>query len=173
MKLTLDGREYDVEVEEGAVVVNGERYQVAVKGHGLTRSVTVNGRAMRVDLSEPGEDGGRTANVDGKIWQVRSTNVGSIARPPSRAGNGAAPPSAAPRAARAARGAVTAQMTGRVLRVAVKRGDRVEEGALLLVLEAMKMENEIRSPRAGTVKAVPAAEGSRVNAGDVLVELQE
>ena len=41
------------------------------------------------------------------------------------------------------------------------------------VRRAMKMENEIRSPRTGTVKAVPVSEGTRVNAGDVLVELEE
>ena len=74
---------------------------------------------------------------------------------------------------RPGRGALSAQTTGRVLRVAVQTGERVEEVALLLVIEAMKMENEIRSPRAGTVKAVPVSEFTRVNARDVLVEVEE
>jgi biotin carboxyl carrier protein len=63
-------------------------------------------------------------------------------------------------------------MTGRVLRIEVQPGDQVETGALLLILEAMKMENEIRAPRAGTVARVAVSVGDRVNSGDVLVELE-
>ena len=168
MKLTLDGREYDVEIEDGAVVVNGQRFQVTVKGHGLTRSVTVNGRGMRVDLSESDEAGDRTANVDAKLWQVRSSGGGaapSRSEPASQAGARSA-------AQRPTRGAVVAQMTGRVLRIEVNPGDQVQEGAPLLVLEAMKMENEIRSPRAGTIKSVAVNVGDRVNTGDPLVEFE-
>jgi biotin carboxyl carrier protein len=64
-------------------------------------------------------------------------------------------------------------MTGRVVRVAVQPGDRVQANDLLLVLEAMKMENEIRAPRAGTVKEVRVSAGDRVNQGDPLVVLDE
>ncbi|MGH2585398.1 MAG: hypothetical protein ACRDJE_10840, partial [Dehalococcoidia bacterium] len=73
MKLTLDGREFDVQVEDGAVVVDGQRYQVALKGNGLTRTATVDGRTITVSLNEPAEGGGRTANVDGKLWEVRTS----------------------------------------------------------------------------------------------------
>ena len=173
MKLRLDGHEYDVQVEEGAVVVAGQRFPVSLNGSGLTRTVTVGGRAMRVDLGEETEDGTRTANVDGRVWQLQRTAgvpVAAVERPvPDRAGG--APP--AQRATRpAGRGAVTAQMTGRILRIEVSPGDEVQEGALLLVLEAMKMENEIRSPRAGTIKAVAVNVGDRVNTGDPLVEFE-
>ncbi|MBI2760059.1 MAG: acetyl-CoA carboxylase biotin carboxyl carrier protein subunit [Chloroflexi bacterium] len=63
-------------------------------------------------------------------------------------------------------------MTGRVVRVSVQAGDAVEAGDLLLILEAMKMENEIRAPRAGTVKEVRVAAGDRVSQGDALVVLE-
>lgn len=172
MKLSLDGQEFDVQVEEGGVVVDGQRYQVAVKGSGLKRTVTVNGRAIPVELGEPEEDGGRTANVEGKVWQVRSSGGAAVAAPPPRAASTEVAPTPT-RAARPSRGAVTAQMNGRVLRVEVKPGDEVEANGLLLILEAMKMENEIRSPRAGTVKSVAVAVGDRVNSGDALVELEE
>jgi len=171
MKLSLDGREFDVQVEEGAVVVDGQRFPVALKGSGLTRTVTVGGKTMRVDLGEPAEGGARAANVDGRVWDVRASGgAAAVAAGPAteRPASGGAP---APRAARpASRGAVAAQMTGRILRIEVQPGDEVQEGALLLVLEAMKMENEIRSPRSGRVKAVVVNVGDRVNNGDPLVE---
>jgi biotin carboxyl carrier protein len=59
-------------------------------------------------------------------------------------------------------------MPGKVVRVLVKAGDSVEAGQGLLVVEAMKMQNEIRSPKSGTVERVPAIEGQAVNAGEVL-----
>jgi glutaconyl-CoA decarboxylase len=58
-------------------------------------------------------------------------------------------------------------MTGRIIRVNVKSGDSVSEGDVLLVIEAMKMENEIAAPLAGTVKEIVAA-GARVSEGDLL-----
>jgi glutaconyl-CoA decarboxylase len=62
-------------------------------------------------------------------------------------------------------------MPGKVLKVAVSVGAQVSEGDLLLVLEAMKMENEIQAPSAGTVKEIKVKDGDPVNTGDVLVVL--
>jgi len=63
---------------------------------------------------------------------------------------------------------VVAPMPGKVVRLLVKAGDHVEAGQGLLVVEAMKMQNEIRSPKSGTVERVLAREGQPVNAGEVL-----
>jgi biotin carboxyl carrier protein len=63
---------------------------------------------------------------------------------------------------------VTAAMPGKVVRVLVREGDVVETGQGLLVVEAMKMQNEIRSPKNGRVEKLLAKEGQAVNAGDVL-----
>jgi biotin carboxyl carrier protein len=63
---------------------------------------------------------------------------------------------------------IIAPMPGKVVRVLVKAGDAVEAGQGLLVVEAMKMQNEIRSPKSGTVERVLAIEGQAVNAGEVL-----
>jgi biotin carboxyl carrier protein len=63
---------------------------------------------------------------------------------------------------------IVAPMPGKVVRLLVKEGDRVEAGRGLLVVEAMKMQNEIRSPKSGVVERVLAKEGQPVNAGDVL-----
>lgn len=63
---------------------------------------------------------------------------------------------------------IVAPMPGKVVRFLVKAGDTVEAGQGLLVVEAMKMQNEIRSPKSGTVERVLIAEGQTVNAGEVL-----
>jgi|SRR5690242_1293300 len=63
---------------------------------------------------------------------------------------------------------IAAPMPGKVVRLLVKAGDTVVAGQGLLVVEAMKMQNEIRSPKSGTVERVLVAEGQAVNAGEVL-----
>jgi glutaconyl-CoA decarboxylase len=60
-------------------------------------------------------------------------------------------------------------MPGKVLRVLTSVGASVNAGDLLLVLEAMKMENEIQAPSAGTVKEIRVSDGSPVNTGDVFL----
>ena len=64
---------------------------------------------------------------------------------------------------------ITAPMPGKVLRLLVKQGDSVEAGQGLLVVEAMKMQNEIRSPKSGKIEKLFAQEGQPVNAGEVLL----
>jgi len=61
-----------------------------------------------------------------------------------------------------------APMPGKVVRVLIREEQPVEAGQSILVVEAMKMQNEIKSPKRGTVKQIVAAEGANVNAGDVL-----
>jgi biotin carboxyl carrier protein len=63
---------------------------------------------------------------------------------------------------------VVAPMPGKVVRLLVKAGDTVEAGQGLLVIEAMKMQNEIRSPKSGTVERLLVKEGQPVNAGEIL-----
>jgi biotin carboxyl carrier protein len=67
---------------------------------------------------------------------------------------------------------IRAIIPGRLVSVAVAPGDTVEAGQTLLAVEAMKMQNELRAPRAGTVTRVPAGAGSTVDVGDVLVVLE-
>ncbi|MGA9510107.1 MAG: biotin/lipoyl-containing protein [Candidatus Sulfotelmatobacter sp.] len=64
---------------------------------------------------------------------------------------------------------IAAPMPGKVVRLLVREGDDVELGAGMAVVEAMKMQNEIKSPKKGTVQKVLVTEGAAVNAGDVLV----
>jgi biotin carboxyl carrier protein len=67
---------------------------------------------------------------------------------------------------------IVAQMPGKVVRVHVEAGAAVEKGAGVLVVEAMKMQNEMKSPRAGVILSVNVKPGDTVNAGDVLAVLE-
>ena len=68
--------------------------------------------------------------------------------------------------------AVKTQMPGRIVRLLVAEGDAVEEGQPVIVVEAMKMENELKSPCDGIVSAICVAEGDQVQARTVLIEFQ-
>jgi biotin carboxyl carrier protein len=68
--------------------------------------------------------------------------------------------------------AVRSPMPGKVVKVLVKAGDEVKAGAPVVVIEAMKMENELRAPRDGKVKDVSAKEGQTVEAGQSLATLE-
>ena len=81
----------------------------------------------------------------------------------------AAPAAAAAPVVTGAGEAVNAPMPGTILKVNVTQGQKVAEGAVLCVLEAMKMENEILAPKAGTVTQVLAAKGATVDTGAPLV----
>ena len=67
---------------------------------------------------------------------------------------------------------ITAPMPGRVVRVLVREGDEVAAGQGVVVVEAMKMENELASPKAGRIKEVAVAEGASVEAGKVLAVVE-
>ena len=117
--------------------------------------ITVNGATYEVDVEEVG--GAQTAAP------VRAA-----------APVAAAPVAAAPAAASTATAAgesVKAPMPGNILDVKVKVGDTVKQGDALVVLEAMKMENDIPAPHDGKVVQVCVQKGATVNAGDALVVL--
>ncbi len=111
-------------------------------------------------------------NVNGNSYEVEVEEVGASA--PSMAPVQASAPvqSAAPKAAApVGKGEpVKAPMPGTVLDIKVSNGAKVNEGDVLVVLEAMKMENDIKAPKAGTVTVV-TSKGSSVNTGDVLVTI--
>ena len=120
-------------------------------------------------------------NVNGTSYEVEVEEVGAassapvMAAPAPVAAPAAAPapvaaPAPAPAAAPAGGTPVKAPMPGNVLDIKVSNGQAVKKGDLLVILEAMKMENEIFAPQDGTVTVV-ASKGSTVNSGDVLVTL--
>ena len=118
--------------------------------------------------------------VNGVAYSVSVEETAAGAAPVAAPAAPAAPkapaaPAAAPKAAApaGAAGAVTvkAPMPGNILKVNVTAGQAVKEGDVLVVLEAMKMENEILAPKACTVKQVLVSKGSTVDTGATLVVL--
>jgi biotin carboxyl carrier protein len=77
----------------------------------------------------------------------------------------------APAAPSGGAGDIKAPLTGSITAVNVKAGDAVKKGQVLMILEAMKMENEILAPADGSVKAVSVSVGKQVEAGDVLLTI--
>ena len=70
-------------------------------------------------------------------------------------------------------GELFTQMPGKVVKILVKEGDQVEEGQPLLILEAMKMENEIKSGVTGTIKTIHVSEGQAIESGYLMLEVEE
>ena len=115
-------------------------------------------------------------NLNGKNYEVEVTeqeavvtNVSAAAAAPASAPAPAAAP-AAPIAAPSASGTnIPSPMPGTILNICVAVGQTVKSGDVLLVLEAMKMENDIVAPCDGTVKQILATKGSTVNTDDILI----
>ena len=117
-----------------------------------------------------------TVTVNGTAYDVVVEEVSEGAAPAPAAATKAAPtPKAtpAPKKAAGAQGSVQvkAPMPGNILKVNVKAGDKVAKGAVVAVLEAMKMENEIFAPEDGTVVSVEVAQGTAVTADQVLITM--
>lgn len=124
--------------------------------------VTLNGRTYEVEV-----EAGKAMLLD--EYEAIVPTAAPVAAPAAAPAPVAAPAPAA--AAPVAGEAVTAPMPGNILKVNVTAGQAVKEGDVLVVLEAMKMENEILAPKACTVKQVLVSKGSTVDTGATLVVL--
>ena len=133
-------------------------------------NVTVNGTTLEVTVESVGgaPRGGAPVARAAAPAPVARTAAPAPAAAPKAAPAPAAAPKAAPAAAPAGVGTVTSPMPGTILDVKVAVGQTVKEGDLLMILEAMKMENEIFAPCAGKVSSVAVAKGAAVNPGDTL-----
>jgi acetyl/propionyl-CoA carboxylase alpha subunit len=142
------------ETSRFAATVDGRRVEAdaVCVAHG-TYSILIGGRSVEVTFED--NAGGLLLRTGGREFQVEVID---------------------PRAWRGGRGGgielegrqqLVAPMPGKIVRVLVAKGQQVENGQGLLVIEAMKMQNEVRSPKSGTVEKV-AKEGQTVNAGEIL-----
>ncbi len=165
MKIVVQGQEFDVQPGPDSVSVGGVEYPVRIVRQGDIVAVYVNERPYQVQLLAAVTEGGPLkVLVDAKEYEVELKGAPSTARRPARgAPKRPAPPGGA--------GAITSQMAGRIIRVDVEPGQEVKEGDVLLIIEAMKMENEVTAPASGTVKEVAVAAGARVSEGDLLIIL--
>jgi len=160
---TVEGHAFRVEVRGGekegqyTVVVDGRPIEVDVRDAGPhVSSLIIQGRSYEAAL-EKRERGYRVA-LGARVLEVEIAEAAAGAAAPRRAAGGPA--------------RIQAPMPGKLVRVLVSAGEDVGAGQGLVVMEAMKMENEIRAPRAGRVKEAPVREGQAVETGALLVLLE-
>lgn len=158
--LRIGDRDFELDVEE----LGAERFEVMVGGE--TYDVTLSGDEELPDATiTPAVTPGRAANA--------RTTAKPAAAPPAGAAAASRPPLAPRRVAAAGGSSLNAPMPGVILEVSVAEGDTVERGQPVATLEAMKMNNVIRSPRAGTIVEVCVAAGQAVGHGDPIVRYRE
>ena len=151
-RVVVDGAERALDlsqVEEGAWLVRDGVAQTLAYVDGDSGKIGVS-------IKRPGAD---PVVVAAEVTEARSAAVAALARQ-------------AQRAQAAGPAAVKSPMPGRVVKVLVRAGERVSAGHAVVVVEAMKMENELRAPRAGTVREIRCAEGAAVEAGQDLVVVE-
>lgn len=159
-KLRVDGR--DAVLQTG----DGELFSYTRDG------VEVSGRASLVEM----EPGVYSVLLDGRSYRVRLEGAGEVEVGTRRFAVEVVDPRAAPavgaRAGQDARSTLTAPMPGKVVRVLARAGEAVEAGQGILVVEAMKMQNEIKSPKAGVVASLSVEEGAAVSSGQTLAVIE-
>jgi len=134
--------------------------------------IVVDGNVHEIELPELTSKEEYPVRVDGTTFKAEvrtaSRRRSSVAFEPSIA----APKEMAPAVQQVGEESVVAPMTGKIISVMVEKGDLVEAGQALCILEAMKMENEIMAYKAGTVKEMYILVGASVNEGDVLLVIE-
>jgi glutaconyl-CoA/methylmalonyl-CoA decarboxylase subunit gamma len=148
--LMLEGQPYDVERRGELMVVNGVEFPFAMK----EGAVIVNGTPKTVKLT------GGTAEVDGIAFAIEAIGLDEPKTTKSRK---AASASAAEEA-----GAVTAIMPGLIIKILKNEGDAVEAGETVMILEAMKMQNDLTAKTAGVIRQMNVKQGENVEMRQVL-----
>lgn len=159
----LDGERQEIELTEGSAAAGGRTSNVSlteIPGSPV-RVVTIDGLQYQVVARREGPKGRYVLWMDGWRADVEALDERQRTIRDLRAANAAA----------AGPAPVIAPMPGLIVRVHVEAGAQVEAGQPVVVMEAMKMENELRAPATGTVKAVLVTPGQAVEKGTVLVEM--
>ena len=130
-------------------------------------NVTVNGKSYEVEVEETGAPTAMAAiPVVHAMPAVHAAPAPVAADPAPKA-----PPAMKPASGAAGAVKINAPMPGTILRVLVEPGQAVKKGAVLLILEAMKMENEIMAAKDGIIATVNVTKNQQVNSGDLMISL--
>jgi len=160
----IEGQRLQVEISDGRILVDGQPMDVELSPETSSpvRSVRADARSLRLLPRRTGR-GDWALDVEGNRYRAEVLDPGQEA---IRAARTAAGVDSGPAPLRA-------PMPGLVVRVEVEVGSEVESGQGLIIVEAMKMENELRAGSPGRVKAVRVKEGDAVEKDEVLVEFEE
>jgi biotin carboxyl carrier protein len=149
--VTLDSTTYKIVVDGNSILVNGQPFVVGFEDE----QVLVDGIPYDVRL----EDGRAVVSGIPQELSVEGLEEEKTAIP-------------GPSAVVASEGAVTAIMPGKIIRVLVAEGDQVAENDIVCILEAMKMENELKAPKSGVIKKLYVQPGQDVETRSILAEIE-
>jgi len=152
-KLTLEGVPYEIERKGDLLLVNGQEFPWKIDG----KSVNVGGNPHIVEVV------GNSATVDGIAYPIEVVGLEEPKSTRRKAATAAAGDEA---------GALMAIMPGLIVKILKQVGDKVEAGDVVLILEAMKMQNELQAKQAGTIKQFLVKEGETVEMRQVLAIIE-
>lgn len=136
-------------------------------------NVTVNGKAYAVEVEEVGAgNGGFTYQPVQQTHQAQQTQQAAPALKAASAPQPQAAPAPKAQSEPVSGETISAPMPGTILDVRVSEGQSVKAGDILFILEAMKMENEIVSPKDGVVNKIHTSKSSNVSTGDALITIE-
>lgn len=154
------------------VTINAEETEVNITRDGRNVKAFVDGREYSIEASEP-EPGVFLLKHDGRVYEAfadaksvtlrGTTSDISVTDPKRLRGSGRSG------GADSGHAEIRTAMPGKVVRILKAEGDNVAKGEGVIVVEAMKMQNEMKAPKDGTIGEIKVAEGDTVGAGDVLV----
>jgi biotin carboxyl carrier protein len=164
LKAQLSGEDCEVSLslkgELATAEIDGRDYELEVRSLGLGEYLLLHGSSVYKCRVANKERAAFEVTLAGQSHDITITDPKRLRRGQSAAGHdhGSAE--------------IVSPMPGKVVRVLVEPGARVEAGAGIVVVEAMKMQNEMKSPKAGVVVSINAEAGATVNAGDVLAVIE-
>ncbi len=158
----VDNHEYEVEIDGETVLLDGKPVNVDLVRSGATElySVLLDGHSYEMLVNADRfnyQIGVRGVQLQVQVEDERARRLNRARRLPTLPEGELA---------------ITAPIPGLIVRILVKEGDAIEEGQPVVLLEAMKMENELRAVRGGVVKTVLAAAGQRVEQNAPLIVLE-
>ena len=142
-KIQVNDTIYDIEVKGDLITLNGKTIDASLSDD----KITIEGNTFNIDFTEEGDPS--MMIIDGMLYLVsRKNSIYSLVNE------------------------INTPMYGKIIKILVKEGDWVNNGQTLVVLEAMKMQNQIRSPRKGTIKSIKIVEDQSVKLGDILLTFE-
>ncbi len=153
-KIMLENVPYEIERKGDLIVVNGQEFPYRIDGG----TVHISGNPHSATIS------GKTATIDGISYGYEAVGLEEKRQVTKR--------KAASKSAADAAGAITAIMPGLIIKILKKEGDIVAKDEVVLILEAMKMQNELQAPQSGTIRQINIKVGDSVEMRQVLAIIE-
>ena len=142
-KIKVNETIYDIEILGEKVTIDGKEIEIKVDED----KIIIEGNSFNIDFTEEGDPS--IMIINGMVYVVSKGSLGYLTV-----------------------NEIKAPMNGKIVKILVNEGDQVNNGQILVVLEAMKMENQIRSPRKATIKNIKIVNDQTVKIGDTLLTFE-